>query len=404
MTIKLFPHQELAIKKLKTGSILCGGVGSGKSLASIFYYYTVECGGSFVNGTQPMTKPKDLYIITTAAKRDTLDWERECIPFLISRDRSSSINNVKLVVDSWNKIGDYVSVENAFFIFDEQRVIGNGSWVKSFYKITKKNNWILLSATPGDTWLDYVPVFVANGFYKNITEFKRRHVVYNMFSKFPKVDRFLEESRLERLRNEILVQMPHIKPAKSIYITVPVKHNSAAVDNLRKNRWNDDTSRPIKNISEYVYTMRRIVNSDPSRIEAVREILNQHKKVIVFYNYNYELEELRKLKDIEGLTVAEHNGHRHDDLPTSLFWVYLVQYLSGAEGWNCITTNTIIFFSQNYSYRIMTQAAGRIDRINTPYKNLYFYTLRSSSRIDLDIAYAIANKKNFNEKGFESRK
>jgi len=382
---KLFPYQLDAVNQLKTGSVLCGGVGSGKSITSIYYYTQQEFG-------------KDLYIITTAKKRDSLDWERECARFALSTNRDASINHIFVKVDSWNNIKKYIDVKDAFFIFDEQRVVGSGAWVKSFLKITKQNNWILLSATPGDTWMDYIPVFVANGFYKNRTEFIRRHVVYNSFVRFPKVDRYIEEGRLTRLKREILVTMKYNKPTTSIQKTLFAEYDKEKLKLVTQKRWNPFTNEPIKQVSELFVAVRRVVNSDPSRFNIVKDLLEKHRKVIVVYNFNYELDILRNFK--KYVDVAEWNGHKHEPLPKSEQWLYLVQYLAGSEGWNCIETNVIVFYSLNYSYRIMTQAAGRIDRMNTPFANLYYYRIVSTSWIDSAIKKAITNKKNFNEHKF----
>lgn len=385
---KLFLYQRDAVNQLKTGSILCGGVGSGKSITSIYYYYAVECNNNPI---------KDLYIITTAKKRDTLDWERECAKFALSTDRDSSINNVQVKVDSWNNAKKYIDVKDAFFIFDEQRVVGSGAWVRSFIKITKKNNWILLSATPGDTWMDYIPVFVANNFYKNRTQFIRRHVVYNSFVRFPKVERFLEEGRLNRLKRQVIVMMKYEKKTKSIYKTLWADYDKEKLKLVTQKRWNPFTDKPIKQISELFVAVRKVVNSDSTRLDIVKELLEKHRKIIIFYNFNYELEILRTLKEVPNVKVAEWNGHKHEPLPEGESWAYLVQYLSGSEGWNCIETNVVAFYSLNYSYRIMTQAAGRIDRMNTPFTNLYYYRIVSPSWIDSAIRKAITHKKNFNE-------
>lgn len=401
MAISLYDHQKIAIEKLRSGSILRGGVGSGKSRTSLAYYFFKECeGGIKTNGKGDFTlmkKPKDLYIITTARKRDTLDWEHECAPFALSKDRGSSFCNVKVAVDSWNNIGKYVDVKNAFFIFDEQRVVGSGAWVKSFLKITKNNRWILLSATPGDTWMDYVPVFVANGFYKNRTEFIRRHVVYNRFSKFPKVDRYVETGRLQKLKNMITVEMPYAKPTIPHDEDVIVTFDKDKFDMIINKRWNIFENKPIKDVSELCFAMRKLVNSDTSRITAIKKLYEKHNKLIVFYNFNYELDMLRDFCNKNKITYSEWNGHKHEVIPKTKKWIYLVQYMSGAEGWNCIETNAIAFFSQNYSYKIMAQSAGRIDRLNTPFTDLYYYHLRSKSYIDQAIHKALKNKSDFNE-------
>lgn len=404
--IKLFDNQKEAITKLKSGSILCGRVGSGKSLTALAYYFEKECLGyidPYDGDTieSPMIAPKDLYIITTARKRDTLDWEKECSNLMISTKRESSINGVQVVVDSWNNISKYTDVQGAFFIFDEQRVVGSGTWVKSFYKITKKNTWILLSATPGDTWMDYIPVFVANNFYKNRTQFLREHVVYNTFVKFPKVDHYVGTKKLYDLQAKILVIMPYEKKTRSRNEIVKVEFDRELYNFVGKKRWNVYTNLPIANISELCFVWRRITNSDPSRIEALKNIVHKKKKVIVFYNFNYELDVLRLLGEELGITTKEWNGHKHELIPKASEWLYLVQYTSGAEGWNCIETDTIVFYSQNYSYKIMHQSAGRIDRLNSPFLDLYYYTFVSESRIDKAIEECIRNKKSFNENDFK---
>jgi len=345
-----------------------------------------------------MSKPKNLYIITTARKRDSLEWEGDLAYFGLSRQSEDNESNVEVVVSSWNKINDYVDVEDAFFIFDEQRVVGSGSWVKSFIKVTKNNNWILLSATPGDTWMDYIPVFVANGFYKNRTEFIRQHVIYNTFTKFPKVDRYVETGKLIALRNRILVRMPYSKPTVSHHIDIKVPYEKGLFDEVKEKRWNPYKKAPLKGISEACFIMRRVVNSDSNRIVELIGLLEKHPKLIVFYNFDYELELLRELKDELLIPISEWNGHKHEEAPDSKSWIYLVNYASGAEAWNCIETNAILFYSQSYSYRIMTQAAGRIDRLNTKFVDLFYYHLVSDSWIDIGIRKALTNKKDFNEK------
>lgn len=396
--VSLRDYQMDAVNRMKTGCILCGGVGSGKSRTALAYYYK-QNGGTLgtKNYIRMPGKPKDLYIITTARKRDTLEWEGELSPFLLSVYPKSNAYTNKVIVDSWNNIGKYSTVADAFFIFDEQRVIGSGAWVKAFLKITKANEWILLSATPGDTWSDYIPVFIANGFYKNRTEFNREHVVYSRFSKFPKVDRYLNTGRLIRLRSRILVTMDFKRLTVSHHENVYVDYDIPAYKEIGKTRWNPYKQEPIVNAAELCYVWRKAVNTADSRKYALVEILKKHPKAIIFYNFDYELELLKDVCEKTGCEIAEWNGHKHQPIPTGSKWVYLVQYNAGAEGWNCITTDTIIFYSQNYSYKIMAQSAGRIDRMNTPFTDLYYYHLRSRAPIDIAIARALKEKRNFNE-------
>ena len=388
--INLYPYQQEAVDRLENGSILCGGVGSGKSVTSLAYYFKVA-------GDSPK---KDLYIITTARKRDTMEWEGDMAFFLLSTDPELNGYSNKVVVDSWNNIKKYVDVTDAFFIFDEQRVVGYGAWVKSFLKIARANNWILLSATPGDTWSDYIPVFIANGFYHNKTEFIREHVVYNRFSKYPKVDRYLNTGRLVRLRNKILVEMDFRRQTVAHHEDIYVEYDPVLYKSIFRDRWNIWEDRPIETASELCYALRRVTNSDVSRIVKTIELVEKHEKAIIFYNFDYELEILKEAYYGPGFEVAEWNGHKHQPIPSSDKWVYLVQYIAGAEGWNCVSSDTIIFFSQNYSYKTMVQSAGRIDRLNTKYIDLYYYHLKSRSSIDIAISRAVKQKKRFNETAF----
>jgi len=402
MSIGLYDYQKEALGRMKNGCILCGGVGSGKSRTALAYFYQLYGGNIDSENYIPMKEPPDLYIITTARKRDTCEWEGDMIPFRLTtgEDPAFKLYKHKVTIDSWNNIPKYRDVENAFFIFDEQRVVGTGVWVKAFIQIAKHNKWILLSATPGDTWQDYAPVFIANGFFKNISSFRRDHVIYSSFTKYPKIDRYINEGRLIRLRNSILIDMDFKRKTVSHHETVLVDYDKDEYKNIVKTRWNFRENRPIETAAEFCGELRRVVNSDISRQIALLEIIENHPRVIVFYNYDYELDILRNLGYPEEFEVAEWNGHKHQPIPDSENWVYLVQYVAGAEGWNCIKTDTIVFYSQTYSYKVQVQSSGRIDRLNTPYIDLYYYHVVSRSGIDMAIGRALNSKKQFNEGKF----
>ncbi len=388
MPINLDENQRKAVDKLRSGSLLVGGVGSGKSRTALAWYFE-SCGG-ICNPFSFMEYERPLFIITTAKKRDSLEWESETIPFMV--------NN--LVVDSWNNITKYTQIENSYFLFDEQRLVGSGVWVKSFLKIAKKNQWILLTATPGDSWMDYIPVFLANGFYKNRTEFCNRHVVFKRFVKFPIIDRFVEVHRLERRREEITVRLDYSRQTVHHEKEFECSYDKEMFKQVLIDRWNPYNDEPVKNVSEYCYTLRKVVNSSDSRIVTLSHLLDRHPRIIVFYNFDYELDILKNADWPEYVSIAEWNGHKHQAIPSSESWLYLVQYTAGAEGWECTVTDTVVFYSKNYSYKATVQAAGRIDRRNTPYKDLYYYKFSSDSWIDKGINRAYNAKETFNESYF----
>ena len=375
--IELYPEQKDAIRKMHNGCILNGAVGTGKSRTALAYVNQKE-------------KGKDIYIITTAKKRDSKEWEAEAKPFRFKT----------VVIDSWNNIKKYQNVYGSFFIFDEQRVVGSGAWVKSFLKITKKNHWILLSATPGDTWKDYIPVFIANGFYKNRTEFNVKHVIYKPYMNFPVIDRYVDEYELISQRNQILVHMRANRKIKKEKKKITCMYDRIKYKKIFRDRWDVFENKPIEETGKLCYLLRRVVNEDEDRINALKILLCDHPKVIIFYNYTPELNILRQVAKEMKFDIGEWNGEVHSEVPTSKKWVYLCQYTAASEGWNCITTDTIIFYSLSYSYKAITQAEGRIDRTNSPFDILYYYYLQSTAPIDLAIARALHEKRDFNERSF----
>ena len=413
--MKLLPHQIDAVNRMHNGCILYAGVGTGKSLTALAYYHK-QIGEEFTSDGEYKLLPyrskvMDLYIITTARKRDSLEWAVECnrmdlYPDMLSTEDKplKTYYDNHVIIDSWNNISKYSNVENAFFIFDEQRAVGSGEWSKKFIKIAKKNQWIMLSATPGDSWLDYIPVFIANGYYKNKSDFQAQHCIYSRYcTAYPKLERFINVGRLIRLRKNILVEMKmDNKVTKRNRSNIICPFDVYKYREIQQTRWNIWEDKPIENASEYCQCLRHCCNADPSRLQFVKDIVQEHRTAIVFYNFDYELEILRTLRN-DGIFVAEWNGHVHQDIPalSQQPWVYLVQCNAGAEGWNCIVTDTMIFYSANYSYKMMEQAEGRIDRMNTPFMNLYYYILSSESSIDKSIKKAIEDKKEFNQIKFE---
>ena len=398
-----------AVKKMSNGCILNGGVGSGKSRTSIYYYFK-ECGGDILGGHKKMTTPRDLYIITTASKRDKREWECELALFAMSTDPSLNYYKNKIVVDSWNNIKKYKDITGAFFIFDEDRVTGSGVWVKTFLNISRKNRWIINSATPGDSWEQYIPVFVANGFYKNKTEFCDEHAVYSKFTKFPCITKYMNTSKLINHRNRILIDINVIRDTIPHHKDVICEYDIRQYKYVQKHRWNIFKDEPVTQASQLCYVLRRVVNEDESRVINLLKLCEKHKKIIIFYNFDYELDILRTLpqrarllgidSDVRDFTIGEWNGHNHEPVPDNDKWLYLVQYAAGCEGWNCVKTDTIIFYSQTYSWKTLAQACGRIDRLNSPFIDLYYYHFKAKSGIDLVISNALRNKKNFNEGKF----
>ena len=415
MSVKLDEAQRDALKEMHNGCILCGGVGSGKTRTALAYYHCIIGQGRIRPSFEPMKKYVDLYVITTAATRDKYGWEKEMINFLLFDSMSENVvesgntrdiygGKVHVIVDSWNNIKKYIDVEDAFFIFDEQRVVGSGPWVRAFLKITKSNQWVLLSATPGDKWIDYAPVFVANGFYKNITEFKQTHVNMQKRGTYWTIAGYWNTRKLERLRDRLLVDLPVERRTVQNHIDIFCDWDKQVYKKIMKDRWDPWKEEPIDNASGLCQCLRKVVNKDASRLNALLDILDDHPKAIVFYNYNYELDLLKETlvcKYAEN-EIAEWNGRLHQDVPDGEKWVYLVQY-GAAEGWNCIKTDTMIFYSSNYSYKVMIQAAGRIDRRNTPYRDLYYYHLKSKAPIDLAVERALRDKKQFNEGRYFNR-
>lgn len=374
----LYPHQKNAVKNLRDGKILYGGVGSGKTLTALAYYKTNH-------------SDKPLLVITTAKKRETGEWFEDGL----------KIGVTDFTVDSWNNIKKYQEVENQFILFDEHKLSSYGTWSKTFIKMSKKNPWLLLTATPGDTWMDYIPVFIANGLYKNKTQFERRHVVYRRNTTFPMIERFMEEPLLERIRKDLLVVMPDIRDTTRERCFIKTGYDETAYKRTIDTRVDPFIDAPLENRTQFMHCIRKIVNGSKQRTEELKKLIKNINRIIIFYNYNYERNIILSACEEIGVRYAEYSGHKHEELPVGDKWVYVVQYTSGAEGWNCTTTDTIIFYSLNYSYKTLEQAEGRIDRINTPFKRLFYIYFVSDSSIDKGILSAIYSKKKFNEKVWE---
>lgn len=395
----LYPHQKEALSRMFNGCVLNGTVGSGKSRTGLYFYFS-EYGGSIDPDYVPMKNPPDLYIITTAKKKHDMEWEQEMIPFLLySPDEKNKLYKNKVVVDSWQCLHKYENVQGAYFLFDENKINGKGAWAKTFLKLTRNNEWIVLSATNGDRIEDYETLFVAEGFVRNRTDFRNQFLIYSNYTKFPKVEGYRNETRFFRLRDRILIDMDFQRHTIQHHEDVYANYDIRKYKEVMRNRWDPFKEEPIAQASSLCYVLRKIVNCDESRQIVLLELLEDHPKAIIFYNFDDELEILLNLAYQPGTEVAQYNGHKHDAIPTGKRWVYLVNY-NAAEGWNVLSTDTMIFYSQNYSYKTMIQAAGRIDRLTSPYNDLYYYHIKSRSSIDLAISRALSQKKKFNERRF----
>lgn len=397
--VNLYPNQEDALSRMHNACVLRGDVGTGKSITGLAYVYIKELGGSIKPFKEP-TISKDLYIITTAQKRDSLEWDKELLRFGLSTNKDESINGIKCTIDSWNNIKKYTKIYGAIFIFDEQHALNWGAWGKSFVRISRRNHWILLTGTPGDSWKDFMPIFIACGFYKNKTDFNMQHVVLKPYMNYPVIDHYVNQGKLLKCKRQVLVEMESERKVEKKKFKVNCNYSKEKYKLVWRSRWNPYDDCPIEETGKLCYLLRRIVNEDEDRIKNLFKVLDEHPRSIIFYNFSPELHLLEKRCKENRFKVAGWNGEHHDPLPEGDKWVYLCQYTAASEGWNCIATDTIIFYSLSYSYKQMVQAAGRIDRTNTPFKVLYYFYLESFAPIDLAIKKALLTKRNFNEKHF----
>lgn len=378
---KLRPAQRDAVDRMHDGCVLLGRTGSGKTMTALGYWLKVHA-------------QQDLYVVTTPAKRDAMEWEGD------SAKLGQYLPPERVV--SWNKIKDFEYLESAFVVFDEQRVSGSGKWVKSFLKIAKSNDWILLSATPGDVWIDWLPLFIANGFYRTRTQFTDRHVIWDPHTRYPRIKRYIEEDRLERCQEAICVYLASPNPISRMVHDELVSYDSRKYAEVTRKRWNPFEVRPMMDAGELCRVQRRIVLENVCREEALERLLKGHPRALVFYSYNYELEAIKAVCERLGRSYGQRNGHRHDPVPVSKEpWVYIVQYQS-ADAWNCISTNIAILYSLPYSWRQQEQAMGRIDRMNTPFDELHYYRLMTDSTIDNAILACLDRKETFNERVYEN--
>lgn len=397
---KVKPYQQDAVDRMKNGCILNAGVGTGKSFMGLLYYWTEVCDGVYTDDEyKPMKNPRPLLIITTPKKRDSLEWEKDMLPFLLSPDDDANpySSDAPVRIDSWQNIKKYTNVVGYFVIFDENCLSSWGTWTKSFLKIAKKNQWILLTATPGDNWSDYIPVFIANGFYKNKTEFKENHIIMNPFTRYPSIKGYFNQGKLMKYRKQITVTVNDSRITIPIHKDIRCDYDKETEKLVLRNRWHPFEDRPLRDATEMAVVMRKIAFGDYSRIDKCKELHEVNPRIIIFYDYDFELDMLVEMCETEGYVYAQWNGHKHDPIPDEARWLYLVQYTAGNAAWNCISTNCMIFFNDNYSYKKMKQAAGRIDRLNTPYHELFYYHLTSSSFIDKRIKKTLLDKSAFND-------
>ena len=185
---------------------------------------------------------------------------------------------------------------------------------------------------------------------------------------------------------------------------IPSNYDTNLYEKVMRDRWNVFEDKPIENGSEFLQLLRKIVAMDEDRIFNAKFLMDIHDRLIIFYNYNYERDVLIQIAKDLGKQYWEWNGHAHQEVPNKEKWLYIVQYTAGAEGWNCISTNVILFYSMNYSFKIVEQAEGRIDRLNTSYNDLEYYFLTSESQIEKDIFKAVQTKQKFNESAWLKRR
>lgn len=421
--ITLFDYQKEAIENYKEKSFNLSDTGVGKTVMAL---------GSFIE-----SKCKKLLVICLAPKVVDFAEDGVLMNVDITPLNRGSKKNKELLAESDKVAISFESVwripeflkwvdEDTFIIIDESHKVANTSSKVTKYvmKLSKKAKYTYLcTATPisNGKYEQYYPQLKMLGVYNGT---KKEY--YNMFvdermtrmggSQFMQITGYRNIDLLENMVNQCSVNYKRDKPYLPEDYVYKTK-KPAMFNKLKKNRmYKTDNGEVIEldNSSKLFNALRCVshgfllginkqVSKEPfERLQAILETHN-NERVVIFYNYNIELEMLKQLLSKLKRPTSEYNGARKDlkEFKGKYNGVVLAHYKSASTGINdFVISNVMVFNSLPLSSIELTQSKGRIDRQGQGKKPMYYFIIPDTP-VEKKIFEQITNGKDFTNEMIE---
>lgn len=156
-------------------------------------------------------------------------------------------------------------------------------------------------------------------------------------------------------------------------------------------------------LTKMLYERQLCGQYNPAKLEAFRDLVEStNDRLIVFYNFNDELEKLSRIAWENHRPVAVVNGKQKDLLPyeNAPDSITFIQYQAGAMGLNLQKANKIVYFTPPLSSELFEQSKKRIHRIGQE-KTCFYYYLTCKGSIEEKIYRTLAMRRDYTDKLFE---
>ncbi|WP_368076685.1 SNF2-related protein [Clostridium tyrobutyricum] len=406
--IKLYPHQIQALKETE-------------KFSRVGYFLDMGLGKTFV-GSEKLNQLDAPYNLLICQKSKIDDWYDHFKSYydykVIKYNKAQEISRHSVVIINYDLIWrrpELMKLKDFTLMCDESSMIKNEKSERAkFILKMKAKNIILLSGTPTGGkyeqlwsqckllgwkiskklyWQEFIKSVLLDigGFkikkvtgYKNVDRLKRKLHEYGAV--FMKTDEVFELP-------EQIEQKIKIKNTKEYKIFK--KDRLITINNTELV---GDTS-----LTKMLYLRQLSSQYNKNKVNQLKDILESTEdRIIIFYNFNKELEIIKKLCEKLDKPISIINGAVKDLDNFNQYnnSITLVQYQAGAMGHNLQKSNKIIYFSLPLQSELFEQSKKRIHRIGQEKTCFYWYLITQNS-IEEQIYQTLKERRDYTNKLFE---
>ena len=439
--MKLFPHQEAALKAT-----------NGQN--RVAYYLDMGLGKTFLGAEKAVTMDSRV-ILVVCQKSKVDDWvnhfnEHYTEPIIWNLTNKREFDSFKLfpfedylhvAVINYDLIWrrkQLLQLKDFTLILDESSLIQNQKSNRcKFILKMEPENVILLSGTPTggkyeNLWSQLqllgwnISEKVYNTQYVNWKKINIGGMIHKVVDKedpYKNVERLKQKMRDHGavfMKTEEVFDLPK---QNFITVNVPVtkeykkfkKDHLITIDTMNLCEFKDDSDFHGKDVTprvelvgdsilSYRLYQRQLCSAyNPHKIQAFKDILESTQdRLIVFYNFNCELDQLIRVCESLERPYSLVNGSTKDlsNYEHESNSITLVQYQAGAMGLNLQKANKIVYFSLTEEAELFEQSKKRIHRIGQDKPCFYYILICQNSIEDVEILPTLNIRKNYTDELF----